>query len=149
VDGETGALSRREFDRLLEAEMRRTRRYRRPMVLAVFEIGEVKNEGPGHLPAVARSLEAHVRDCDSVSRIAPRRFGVLLVECKAPENTLVVERLREALVANLRLRNDDLAIAVASYKGSQPSSSASFMALAENHLNLARSGPGIAETSVD
>jgi len=149
LDSETGALSRREFDRLLEAEMRRTRRYRRPMVLAVFDIGEMRNEGPGHLPAVARSLEAHVRDCDSVSRIAPRRFAVLLVECKAPEHMLVVERLREALVSNLRLRNDGHAISVASYRGSQPASAASFMALAENHINLARSGTGVAETSVD
>jgi diguanylate cyclase (GGDEF)-like protein len=149
VDSETGALSRREFDQLLDAEARRTRRYRRPMALVVFDLGEPKGERPGHIRAVARSLRGHVRDCDCVSRIAPRRFAILLVECKAPEHMLVVERLRDALVADLRLHKDDFAVAVATYKGSLPVSAASFLALAENHLRLARSSAGVAETRVD
>ena len=149
LDGETGALSRREFDRLLEAETKRTKRYRRPLALVVLDLGEVRGEGPGHLPAFARSIQSQVRDCDSVSRIGPRRFAVLLVECKSPEYMLVVERLRDALVANLRLHKHELAVAVASYGGGLPVSAASFMALAENHLNLARSGSGVADTRVD
>jgi diguanylate cyclase (GGDEF)-like protein len=149
LDGETGALSRREFDRHLEAETRRTRRYRRPLALVILDIGEVKGGGPGHLSAFVRSIQAQLRDCDSVARIGPRRFAVLLVECKAPEYMLVVERLRDALQANLRLHKHELAVAVASYGGSVPVSAASFMALAENHLNLARIGPGVADTRVD
>ena len=149
VDSETGALSRREFDRLFEAEVRRSKRYRRPLALLLFDLGEAKVEGRGHFAAAARSMQTQVRECDSVARLAPRRFAILLVECKAPEPLLVVERLRGALMTNLGLRTRDLAIAVASYGGSLPASSASLMALAENHLNLARSGSGVAETHVD
>ena len=149
VDSETGALSRREFDQLLDAEARRTRRYRRPMALVVFDMGEARGERTGHIRAVSRSLRGHVRDCDCVSRIAPRRFAVLLVECKAPEHMLVVERLRDALLADLQLQKENFTIAIATYRGSLPVSAASFLALAENHLNLARSGSGVAETGVD
>lgn len=149
VDSETGALSRREFDRLLEAEVRRARRYRRPLALVVFELAEAKGEGPALLPAVVRAVQGHVRECDSVSRLSPRRFAVLLVECKAPEPMLVVERLREGLVANQRVRKPDLAVAVAAYGGSLPASAASLLALAENHIALARGGTGVAETRID
>jgi GGDEF domain-containing protein len=149
MDGDTGALSRREFDRLLDAETRRTKRYRRPLALVVLELGEVKGERPGLVAAVARALMTNVRDCDSVSRIAARRFALLLVECKAPEHTLVVERLRDALVTNVRLHKDDLAIVVATYMGSQPTSAAGFLSHAESHLNLAKRGSGVAETRVD
>ncbi len=65
-------------------------------------------------------MQSQVRECDSVARLAPRRFAVLLVECKAPEPLLVVERLRGTLVANLGLRKPELAIAVATYGGSLP-----------------------------
>lgn len=149
VDKETGTLSRREFDRLLESEVKRSRRYRRPFALAIFDVGEIRNEGAGHLPAAARLMQSLVRDCDCVARIAPRRFAVMLVECKAPEPKMVAERLREALLANLRMGNANLAIAVATYGGSLPASAATMLALAEKHLNFARGGADIAETRID
>lgn len=149
VDADTGALSRREFDRLLEAEASRSRRYRRPMALVVFDFVETRGEGRGHLPAVVRELRAHVRDCDSVARIGGRRFALLLVECRPPEPMFVVERLRAGLATTLRLRPQDAAIAVAAYGGGLPASASSLLALAENHIQLARSGTGVAETRVD
>jgi len=149
VDADTGALSRREFDRLLDSEARRSKRYRRPLALVVLDLAEIRGEGAGHLPAVVRAVMASVRDCDSVARISARRFAILLVECKPPEPRIVVERLRETLIANLRLRKQDLAFAVATYGGSLPASAASLLALAENHINLARTGSGVAETRVD
>lgn len=149
VDSETGALSRREFDRLLDAEVRRSKRYRRPLALVLFDLAEIKGEGKGHLPAVVRAVHGLVRECDSVSRVAPRRFAVMLIECKPPEPLAVVERLRASLEANLRIRRQDLAVSVATYGGSLPASSASLMALAENHLNLARGATGLAETRID
>ena len=120
VDASTGALSRREFDRVLDAEASRSRRYRRPIALAVFDLADTRGEGPGHLPAFVRELRAHVRECDSVARLSERRFAVLLVECRAPEPTLAVERLRAGLAILPRLRPQDVAIAVATYGGSLP-----------------------------
>lgn len=149
VDAETGALSRREFDRLLEAEAGRSRRYRRPIALAVFDVAPARGEGRGHLPAVVRAVRTHVRECDSVARLSERRFAVLLVECKPPEPMLIVGRLREGLDATLRIRPQDLAVAVATYGGGLPASAASLLALAENHIQFARAGPGVAETRVD
>lgn len=149
LDARTGALSRREFDRVLDAEASRSRRYRRPIALAVFDLADIRGEGPGHLPAFVRELRAHVRECDSVARLSERRFAVLLVECRAPEPTLAVERLRAGLATSLRLRPQDVAIAVATYGGSLPASASSLLALAENHIQLARSGTGVAETQVD
>lgn len=149
VDSETGALSRREFDRMLEAEVRRARRYRRPLALLVVELAEGRSEGTGHLAAVVRAVQGLVREGDSVSRLAPRRFAVLLIECKAPEPMLVVERIRQGLAANQRVRKQDLAIAVATYGGTLPASATSLLALAENHVNLARGGTGVAETRID
>jgi GGDEF domain-containing protein len=149
VDNETGALSRREFDRVFEAEVRRARRYRRHMALALFDLGEIRGEGPGHLPAAVRIVQAQLREGDSVGRIAPRRFAAILIECKPPESQLVIQRLRETLVANLRLRAPDLSIVIAAYGGTLPASSASLMTLAEKHVQLARGGSGIAETRID
>ena len=149
VDSGTGALSRREFDRVLDAEARRSKRYRRPLALVVLDLAETRNEGAGELPAVVRAVLARVRDCDCVARISERRFAILLIECKPPEPVFVVERVREVLIANLGLRQQDLAFAVASYGGGLPASATSLLALAENHINLARSGSGVSETRVD
>lgn len=149
VDAETGALSRREFDRLLETEAGRSRRYRRPMALAVFDVAPVRGEGRGHLSAVVRAVRAHVRECDGVARLSERRFALLLVECRPPEPMFIVGRLREGLEATLRIRQQDLAVAVATYGGSLPASAASLLAVAENHIQFARAGPGVAETRVD
>jgi GGDEF domain-containing protein len=151
VDNESGALSRREFDRIFEAEVRRSHRYRRPLALVLLDLGESRGEGRAYFSAVVRSLQPSMRECDCIARIAPRRFAALLVECRSPEPMLVVERLREGLVANLHLRKHELAIAVVAYGGSQPESGATLMALAEKYALLARSGggTGIAETRVD
>jgi GGDEF domain-containing protein len=149
VDGDTGALSRREFDRLLDTEVRRAKRYRRPLALVLFDFGEERSEKRGHLAAAVRTMMSQVRECDSVARLSARRFAVLLVECKAPEPMLVVERLQETLVDNLQLRKPDLAIAVATYGGSTQTSAASFLALADSHVILAKGGSGTAQTHLD
>ena len=149
VDNESGALSRREFDRLLEAEVRRSKRYRRPLALVLLDLGESRGEGRGHYSAIVRSLQSNMRECDGIARVAPRRFAALLVECRPPEPMLVVGRLREGLGASLRLRPQDLAIVVATYGGNLEASGASLMSLAENHINLAKGAAGVAETRVD
>ena len=149
VDADTGALSRREFDRMLEAEVRRSRRYRRPLALLVFELAEGRGEAPGFLPAIVRTVHGQIREGDSVSRLGPRRFAVLLIECKPPEPMLVVERLHEALGTAQRVRKQDIAIVVPTYGGSLPASAQSLLAQAEGHVQLARGGSGLAETRVD
>jgi diguanylate cyclase (GGDEF)-like protein len=149
VDAETGALTRREFDRVLEAEVRRAKRYRRHLALVLLDLAEIKGEGRGQLAAVARAVHSLVREGDGVARAGPRRLAIILIECRAPEPMLVVDRLREALVSTLRYRDQDLSIAVATYGGGVPTSGSSVMAQAEGHLQLSRRGAGIAETRID
>jgi GGDEF domain-containing protein len=146
---DAGALSRREFDHLLDAEVRRARRYRRPVAVMLFDFPEGKGEPAGFLPAAVRAMLALLREGDSVARHAPRRFAVLLVECPGTEAMQVVSRLRETLLATLRIRPSAVAIGVASYGGALPATAADLMALAESHVIVARSGSGVAETRVD
>lgn len=149
VDNESGALSRREFDRIFEAEVRRSKRYRRPLALVLFDFAESRGEGRAHFSAIVRSLQANMRECDCLARLAPTRFAAILIECRPPETMLVVERLRDGLVADLHLRKPELAIAVTAYGGSLPASGATLMALAENYVLIAKGNAGIAETRVD
>ncbi|MBL0142417.1 MAG: GGDEF domain-containing protein [Betaproteobacteria bacterium] len=149
VDGETGALSRREFDRILDSEVRRSRRYRRPLALLLFDIAEVRGQAAGHLAAAVRSLQAQAREVDSVARIADRHFAVLLIECKEPEPTLVYERLRDVLVTNLRLAATDVAAGLVIYRGASVISGGTLLALAESHAALAKTGTGFAEAQAD
>lgn len=149
VDADSGALSRRELDRVLEAEVRRARRYRRHLALVLLELAEMKGEGRGLVAAATRAVHQVVREGDVVGRAGSRRLAVILLECKAPEPLLVVERLRETLVANLGLRERDLSLAVATYGGGVPTSGASVMAQAEGQLQFSRGGAKVAETRID
>lgn len=149
VDEQTGALSRREFERLFDEETRRARRFRRPMAIMLVEIPESPREPAGLLAAAVRTVSGLVREGDSVSRLAARRFAVLLVECPAPEAAQIAARLGGTLAANLRLPRPGASFGVVSYGGSLPASAADLMALATSHVELARGGTGYAETRVD
>jgi len=149
VDEQTGALSRREFERLFDEETRRARRYRRPLAIMLVEIPEGPREPAGLLAAAVRTVAGLVREGDSVSRLAARRFAVLLVECTAPEAAQIAARLGGTLAANLRLPRPGASFGVVSYGGTLPASAADLMALATSHVELARNGTGFAETRVD
>lgn len=152
VDNESGALSRREFERVFESEVRRARRYGRSVAVVLAELGESRDgaaRARSFLPAIVRAVQAQVREGDSVARLAPRRFAILLIECPLEEAIAVSRRVRESLVGNLRLRKGAVAFGVAGYSGGSHSSAADLMALAESHLLLAKGGAGIAEGSID
>lgn len=152
MDKESGALSRREFERLFESEVKRARRYGRSVAVVLAELAEGREgatRGKGFFPALVRAVLGQVREGDSVGRLAPRRFAIVLVECPLAEAIAVAGRIRESLTANLRVRKGVLAFGVAGYAGGSPISAADLMALAESHLLLAKGGSGIAESSID
>lgn len=149
VDAETGALARREFDRVLEAEARRARRYKRPLALVLLELGPRKGEPRRFLEAASRTLRERVREGDAVALVAPRRFGIVLIECRAPEPALVVERLREGLLANLQVGDADLAVSVVLYGGGTPTSGAELLAAAIRELGFAKPGAPLAQVRLD
>ncbi len=152
VDNESGALSRREFERVFEAEVRRARRYRRAVAVVLAELAESREgaaRAKGFFPAMVRGVIGEVREGDSVGRIAPRRFAILLIECPLAEASTVARRIQISLTTQLRLRKGTIAFGVAGYGGRSHTSGADLMALADSHLLIAKGGSGVAEGSLD
>ena len=134
VDVDSGAVSQREFDRVLDAEARRARRYARPLSLLMLELPA---EGPGAvMRAVVEALRGHVRECDAVARCGKRRLVLLLVECPLVEARRVVERTREVLEhAFPKVR---YSLGTVSYGGSSPTNAAQLLHMAEAQITRAK-----------
>lgn len=148
LEAESGALSRREFDRLLEEEVRRARRYRRALALVVFDIGDVRGRKRGHFPAIVRVLRPLLREGDCVARLTQRRFALLLVERRSNEALEAADELRTLLAGVPGQDAQPVAVGFATYGGTQPTSGADLLKLAERDTNLSRSGSSLEETHV-
>lgn len=149
LDLASGALSSREFNRLLATEVRRAKRYRRPLALAVFDLErkEMARKGTGFVAAAVRAVGRGVRDSDSIGRLSEERIAILLVECRAPEAMAAGARVRESASESLGIAAP--ALGVASYGGKSLMSDADFMKMALDQLEIARRGKGQSEDHVD
>lgn len=121
VDPLTGANNRRRFLQLAERELKRSRRYRRPLSMLMFDIDHFKaiNDKYGHsvgdeaLKCTVATCEATLRDHDILARIGGEEFVVLLPECTVDMAERVAERLRQALAeANLSMPDARLGLTV-------------------------------------
>jgi diguanylate cyclase (GGDEF)-like protein len=153
VDPETGLASRREFERHLEAEVKRAERYRRPLALVLIECAGLKGgAGAAALGAVGRTAQAHLREGDGVGRIGDHRLGLILLECRVETANQVVGRIRERLeeAMHQKLRTGSLVLGAVSYGGQSKSSAGELLHLADAQLKYARTDRGVqaAETSV-
>jgi GGDEF domain-containing protein len=100
TDLETGALSRREFHRVLHSEAWRANRYHRPLAVVLMEAdgsSTARMDKKAFYGKLGEALRTNVRECDAVARLGDRRFAMLLVECPQAEAALVLERTRTAL----------------------------------------------------
>jgi diguanylate cyclase len=105
TDPLTGVGNRRAWDRLLEAEEARCRRYGSPASLVAIDLDELKqvNDADGHLAGdrlLCRAVEvigSTMRATDVVARLGGDEFGVLAVECDEGAATVLAERIRAAL----------------------------------------------------
>lgn len=148
LDPESGALSRREFDRSFEDEVRRARRYRRPVALVVLDLGDTKGRKPAHLAAVTRTARSLVREGDAVARITGRRFALVLVECHSQEALEVADRLRAGLANLPGQAGQPIAIGFATYGGASPTAGVDLLRIAERDANLDKRGTGLDETHI-
>jgi len=103
----TGLCNRREFDRVLERELDRARRFSLPLALVLFDLDHFKaiNDRHGHpagdavLREVARRLPAQVRSVDWVARFGGEEFAVIAVQADRAGGRIVADRVCAALAA--------------------------------------------------
>ncbi len=103
----TGLPNRRRFERQLEREVARTRRYGRPFCLLMLDIDHFKlvNDNHGHeagdeaLRRLANALQAGTRGIDTAARIGGEEFALVLPETDSVRGLEVAERLRQEIKA--------------------------------------------------
>jgi GGDEF domain-containing protein len=101
LDGLTGTLNRRAFERDLRREMGRSLRHGDPFTLVMVDVDGLKalNDSRGHsagdelLRAVAGALKAAVRREDVVYRLGGDEFAVLLSATEAAQVEAVMGRI--------------------------------------------------------
>src|SRR5918911_1237441 len=107
TDDLTGLANRRRFERQLEREVARTRRYGHPFCLLLLDIDRFKevNDVHGHdagdeaLRRVANAIQSGTRGIDTGARIGGDEFAVILPETDLGRGLEVAERLRAAVAA--------------------------------------------------
>ena len=107
VDSLTGVSNRRAWDRFVEVEQERSKRYGTPASIVIVDLDHLKqiNDAQGHaagdaaLMKTAEMLRSASRDLDIVGRIGGDEFAVLAVDCDRNAAGALVERLEAALAA--------------------------------------------------
>jgi diguanylate cyclase (GGDEF)-like protein len=105
TDHLTGLANRRRFERQLEREVSRTRRFERPFCLLLLDIDLFKrvNDTYGHetgddvLRRLSNTLQAGTRGIDTAARIGGEEFAIILTETDFDHALEVAERLRESV----------------------------------------------------
>ena len=105
LDPLTGVANRRAWDRAVEAEERRRRRYGGHASVVVVDLDSLRsvNAAQGHLGGdlllrmVADVLNDASRESDIVARINDDEFGLLALDCDEDQLRVVVSRIRRVL----------------------------------------------------
>ena len=144
IDAETGALSNREFTRLLDAEVRRAKRYSHPLAMVIVEASgprQVMSANRGLPVKLVEVLRARVREGDAIARIGPRKFALALIECPAHEAMNVASRTLEVIETHFD-RRISFCFSVAAYGAQSPTTAQQLMQRAERRLDIARVAGG-------
>ncbi len=107
TDALTGVSNRRYFFEVATAEIERSRRYKRPLSLAMLDVDFFKkvNDTYGHdagdlvLKEVVTSLRKTLRDSDFIARFGGEEFVILAPETTFEQMIVTGERMRAALEA--------------------------------------------------
>ncbi len=110
TDHLTGALNRRRFLELAEAEVRRAQRYQRSVAVCLLDVDQFKsvNDTHGHavgdlvLQALIERSHEMMREQDMICRYGGEEFAILLPETGLAGARQAMERLRQAL-ADLKI----------------------------------------------
>lgn len=103
TDSLTGLFNRRYFFELLEYEFNASRRYQRPLSIAMFDIDLFKqiNDTAGHLAGdgvlkqIADLVRGQLRDSDVLSRYGGDEFVILIPSSGAKDTVAMLERVHQ------------------------------------------------------
>ena len=104
-DGLTDLYNHRYFQDLMDHELSRARRYKKPFSLIMFDLDEFKkiNDKYGHpvgdivLKEVSKAIKTTIRDCDFAARYGGEEFAIVLPETELKGAATVAERLRKTV----------------------------------------------------
>lgn len=107
TDGITDLYNHRYFQQRLDEEVKRSRRYRSPLALVMFDIDYFKkyNDTYGHpqgdlvLEQMAHITKSTVRETDIVARYGGEEFIIILPATKKEQAIASAERLRQAVAS--------------------------------------------------
>jgi diguanylate cyclase (GGDEF)-like protein len=110
VDFLTGIYNRRHFMALTEAEWGRFQRYQRRLTILMIDIDHFKsvNDRYGHgvgdevIKFVASACKQGKRNSDILGRLGGEEFAMLLPETDQAAATIVAERIRERVAAQVQ-----------------------------------------------
>lgn len=113
IDYLTHAISRSFFFDLIQMEIDRLARYRRPFSIMYLNLDDFKviNERRGHavgdqvLCLMVDCLRQHLRATDILARLGGDEFAILLPETARAEAEIVTVKLREQLYQSMRDRD--------------------------------------------
>src|SRR5579871_4427531 len=103
VDGLTQIFNKRYFLEMLERELSRAHRYRRPLSLVMFDIDHFKkvNDGFGHLAGdyvlkhLAQTVRSKIRREDCFARYGGEEFAIVLPEIDGGSCLPFAEKIRQ------------------------------------------------------
>jgi diguanylate cyclase (GGDEF)-like protein len=105
IDALTELHNYRYFNQVLQLEIERQKRYRRPLSLMMLDIDDFKlcNDTFGHLVGdvvlkqIAALIKKMTRGCDYTARYGGEEFAIILPETTKQEAVIVAERIRSAV----------------------------------------------------
>ncbi len=105
IDPKTELFNARYFSRVLNEELTRAIRFKRPLSIIMADLDLLRNINNtyGHLAGdvvlqgIAKILQTHTREYDVVARFGGEEFAVLLPETMAAEAYEVAERIRQEI----------------------------------------------------
>lgn len=112
TDGLTGLCNRKWFNEIIETEIGRALRYKRPLAMLLMDLDHFKavNDKFGHpvgdqvLIAVADRIRSSVRRGDVAARVGGEEFAILLPETSIEAAALMAERIRASLENTVLVR---------------------------------------------
>jgi diguanylate cyclase (GGDEF)-like protein len=107
IDPLTGIMNRVSFWRVLEREIRRVERYRRPLAMIMLDIDHFKslNDARGPqvgdkvLKSMAAEIKKKIREIDFFARIGGEEFLILAPETEREQALNLAEKIRETVAA--------------------------------------------------